>query len=118
MAGREKALQVRFRELARQEQGNKCYYCQVEMSDSCSGLRTACTAEHLTPRSWGGKACRRNIKAACWACNQKRADGAPLHVPSGVKHERNVRKTDADVERAVRKQDEAFARWRQSCLVK
>jgi len=31
-----------------------------------------CTAEHLVARSKGGKACRRNIAAACLLCNVMR----------------------------------------------
>lgn len=88
------------------------------MTDSTSGLPTACTAEHVVPKSWGGKVTRANIKAACYSCNARRADGAPLHTPSGYKHQRNVRKTNADVECAIRKQDERFKMWRQSCPAK
>jgi 5-methylcytosine-specific restriction endonuclease McrA len=88
------------------------------MTDSESGLPTACTAEHVVPTSWGGCTTQANIKAACYSCNHSRADGAPIHQKSGVKHDRNVRITESSIERQERKRNERMSMWRQSCPVR
>ncbi len=65
-------------------QGGRCYYCDLLMWDDAAttapraqrtkaamkGLR--CTAEHLHPRSEGGRNTADNIVAACWYCNNRR----------------------------------------------
>jgi 5-methylcytosine-specific restriction endonuclease McrA len=66
-------------------QSGRCYYCDLPMWDAtldhrlpamCSsrGLPKflQCTAEHLLPRSEGGKDTAENIVAACWYCNTSR----------------------------------------------
>ena len=75
----------RLRTLAFTKQGGRCYYCELPMYESDSAafrrqwnltLRQStsflCTAEHLVPRSEGGKNLQANIVAACRLCNQTR----------------------------------------------
>lgn len=65
-------------------QGGLCYYCGVRMwlSSPCElvehphkskqAARLRCTAEHLEPRSAGGRDTEYNIAAACSHCNHTR----------------------------------------------
>ena len=65
-------------------QGRRCYYCGVTMwllsSDELPGgspsaaaaARLRCTAEHLLPKSEGGKNMASNVVAACAHCNHSR----------------------------------------------
>jgi 5-methylcytosine-specific restriction endonuclease McrA len=66
-------------------QEGRCHYCQYPMwvrdreafaREYGLSLRVArhfqCTAEHLRPRSEGGRNSKSNIVAACLFCNQKR----------------------------------------------
>lgn len=75
----------RLRSLAFQKQVGRCYYCKLPMFEGESAefcrrwkltTRQAksflCTAEHLVPRSEGGKNSQANIVAACRQCNQTR----------------------------------------------
>lgn len=67
------------------EQGGHCFYCALPMWDKATEKNIArqllrkvapkalqCTAEHLHPRSEGGKDTAVNIVAACWFCNTQR----------------------------------------------
>jgi hypothetical protein len=76
----------RSRDHAYLAQDGRCYYCSAPMwlhvpeeltapfphLDGEDVLRLRCTAEHLQPRSKGGKHGRRNIVAACLHCNSAR----------------------------------------------
>uniref|UniRef100_UPI003B518B5F HNH endonuclease n=1 Tax=Roseovarius indicus TaxID=540747 RepID=UPI003B518B5F len=62
-------------------QKGRCYYCGLPMWDApvATASRQArtpkalrCTAEHLLPRSEGGRNTTANIVAACWFCNSRR----------------------------------------------
>lgn len=64
-------------------QGGFCYYCDVRMwlnsaeelglpECSAAARRLQCTAEHLVPRSEGGRDSATNIVAACAHCNHTR----------------------------------------------
>lgn len=69
----------RHRLKAAERQGWRCYWCGVPMkihehSDHVSHPPDTLTAEHLTPRSKGGRNTKDNIVAACLRCNQDRAD--------------------------------------------
>jgi hypothetical protein len=76
---------LHLRRIAARKQAYRCYYCERPMCRGAPasfarrhGLSEArarmllCTAEHLVPRSKGGKDCRRNIAAACLLCNAMR----------------------------------------------
>ncbi|PKP97485.1 MAG: restriction endonuclease [Alphaproteobacteria bacterium HGW-Alphaproteobacteria-13] len=67
------------------QQKGRCCYCQQPMwannpakfarKHRISGKQARflqATAEHLTPRSEGGKDRKANIAAACWFCNTRR----------------------------------------------
>ena len=60
-----------LREFMQEMQKNRCFYCTIEMTPAGKGRR-ACSAEHLTPRSKGGKTNIHNIVAACVGCNSTR----------------------------------------------
>jgi 5-methylcytosine-specific restriction endonuclease McrA len=75
----------RLRSLAFENQRGRCYYCALPMfeGDPVAFCRLwkltprqsksfLCTAEHLIPRSEGGKNSKANIVAACLQCNQTR----------------------------------------------
>jgi len=75
-----------LRQRASARQQHRCYYCNLPMWQdnadkfsvrhgiSCRMARQfQCTAEHLIPRSAGGRTTRTNIVAACLHCNQTRS---------------------------------------------
>jgi hypothetical protein len=43
----------------------------------CYCGRAADTVDHVVPRSKGGKTCWTNCVAACWPCNNRKADNTP-----------------------------------------
>lgn len=49
-------------------QSGRCFYCKDPLQQSDA------TAEHLIPRSRRGPTDRKNIKAACFRCNNVKAD--------------------------------------------
>lgn len=58
------------------EQRGKCHYCNVQMSMAMrkfahdyTALMTACTIDHIIPRSKGGRNTRTNYVGACLRCN-------------------------------------------------
>jgi 5-methylcytosine-specific restriction endonuclease McrA len=74
-----------LRHLAFQRQSGRCFYCHWPLWSSAaerlvfySGVSNAlsqrfqCTAEHLVPRSEGGRDAAENIVAACMFCNRTR----------------------------------------------
>ena len=88
-------------------QAGRCYYCQVpmwlyvpeELTESLAlthgeAARLQCTAEHLLPRSEGGRDVRDNIVAACVHCNRVRHK---RKVPPAADHYLN------DVRRRVKR---------------
>jgi 5-methylcytosine-specific restriction endonuclease McrA len=67
------------------EQRGRCYYCDLPMWEDATGkgprkhikqtsapTALRCTAEHLLPRSEGGRNTPDNIVAACLFCNNQR----------------------------------------------
>lgn len=64
----------RSRNTAFSRQDGKCYYCGLRMwlSDPTGPAALRCTAEHMKPRSEGGRDCASNIVAACVHCNRTR----------------------------------------------
>lgn len=79
-----------LRRRAFEQQGGRCYYCNVRMwlvtPDELLAVRRSpaaasklqCTAEHLTARCDGGTDAAQNIVAACARCNHARHQ---LHNP-------------------------------------
>ena len=72
----------KLRNAAYSTQEGRCYYCRVpmwlyvpeELTESLDlthgeASKLRCTAEHLTPRSEGGRDVHNNIVAACLHCN-------------------------------------------------
>jgi len=69
------ALQtIRKRKMIAQK--GRCFYCDLPMWDAAAATvgmdALRCTAEHLKPRSEGGKDTSDNIVAACQYCNTMR----------------------------------------------
>src|SRR5690606_35763396 len=74
----------RLRREAFQRQGRRCYYCQVVMwlhkpedlpgrpPSLAAASSVKCTAEHLVPKSEGGRDFANNVAAACDHCNRTR----------------------------------------------
>lgn len=73
-----------LRRQAFSRQGGRCFYCGVRMwlelpaeishpaGSTHIAARLRCTAEHLVPRSGGGRDTSVNIAAACAHCNRTR----------------------------------------------
>ena len=66
----------RLREMAFEEQGGRCFWCERPMRlprpfDDGSDP-TMATAEHLLPIARGGTDERANVVAACAPCNNRR----------------------------------------------
>ena len=92
---------ARLRSKAADAQGDRCYYCEQPMwrdhrrafarrhglSREQSRLFRV-TAEHLVPRSEGGKTSASNIVAACHHCNQQRHRGSAR--PSSEQYRQEV----------------------------
>ena len=70
-----------FREDALAAQRMRCVFCKDKIT------RANATADHLVPRSRGGRTERNNIRAACRPCNDAKSNGNPtwfrdvLHGP-------------------------------------
>lgn len=62
-------------------QGYRCYYCsrQIEVNKPFVSQQRPHTAtlDHYIPLSQGGKNNAQNRVAACYVCNQKKADAMP-----------------------------------------
>jgi hypothetical protein len=67
MSRSERMFLKMYRSDAGIEQKSCCIFCKERM--------TVLTADHVTPRSKGGQTVRRNIKAACYACNMAKGNG-------------------------------------------
>ena len=90
----------RLRFKAFHRQAGRCYYCGVQMwlgdvADFAVRHRLSrgvarwlqCTAEHLKPRSDGGRDSAQNIVAACSYCNLRRHKGrADAPTPDAYRH--------------------------------
>jgi 5-methylcytosine-specific restriction endonuclease McrA len=50
--------------------GHECQYCGEH----------ATTVDHVLPKSRGGKTHYRNLVAACWSCNQRKANRTPAEA--------------------------------------
>ena len=64
ISGAQKRKQIKLREAAAKRQEGRCFHCNLTMKDV--------TAEHLLPKSKGGKVSEANIVAVCRCCNEKR----------------------------------------------
>ena len=87
------ALQmIRKRKMIAQK--GRCYYCDLPMWDVAAATvplkELRCTAEHLHPRSEGGKDISDNIVAACLYCNTMRHRCKQPRSPKA--HRQHVRK--------------------------
>lgn len=86
----------RLRRGACKKQRGLCYYCgfpMVAKLPACSShesKRFQCTAEHLIPKSRGGRVSADNIVAACRFCNESRASMKSVLIPQ--KFRAHVRK--------------------------
>lgn len=82
-----------LRQVAYRAQLGRCFYCSAPMwedepTEFVARYRVSrslafllrCTAEHLDPKSCGGRDSIGNIVAACWFCNQTRHRA---HTPLG-----------------------------------
>ena len=68
MGIRESARRRRAMVEALATQKGRCFYCKSPLSINVA------TADHRTPVAHGGTICRENIAAACYSCNQAKAD--------------------------------------------
>jgi 5-methylcytosine-specific restriction endonuclease McrA len=50
------------------DQNRKCFYCEKSIA------KKYVTADHVIPKSKGGKTIRSNILAACQKCNRAKGD--------------------------------------------
>lgn len=48
-----------------------CVYCKTDLS---AAPTSACTLDHVIPRSQGGSNCHTNLVTACLSCNATRRD--------------------------------------------
>lgn len=60
-----------YREEALAGQRMRCVFCKDKIT------RVNATADHLVPRSRGGRTERKNIRAACKPCNDAKSNGNP-----------------------------------------
>lgn len=58
----------RARDEALLRQKGRCFYCKSPLTANLA------TSDHRVPASKGGTVCRENIAAACYSCNQVKAD--------------------------------------------
>lgn len=68
----------RARKTATRRQEGRCFWCDVDLDRPTSHHSNACTADHVVPRSLGGKN-KGNIVSSCLGCNQARGNN-PLEV--------------------------------------
>lgn len=62
------------------KQNGKCHYCKCTMTE-CDGVTpTSVTLDHVIPLCAGGLNHPSNMVAACFACNQDKADAVPLET--------------------------------------
>ena len=67
----------RLRAKCMEEQGYRCYYCQLPMGEGMvEDLRP--TVEHLVPTSKGGTDEASNMVVACMSCNHTRGNQIPV----------------------------------------
>lgn len=59
----------------------KCYFCERKIfpnkKNDCKPRKSMATIDHYIPTSLGGDDTRDNQVAACYICNQKKADAMP-----------------------------------------
>lgn len=70
-------------------QNGQCIYCGCQMVKASAprgSMQSACTAEHLIPKSEGGGNTAVNIKAACRYCNHTRHKMNPVLSPEAYRH--------------------------------
>lgn len=73
MSRKEKQRLFNLRQEAWFLQKGRCYYCKkpIDLEEPRTGTGMGLSAEHLTPKSEGGKNVKGNIVAAHARCNQK-----------------------------------------------
>lgn len=94
------------------KQGGLCHYCKCQMTD-CDGVSpTSLTLDHVIPLALGGTNHRSNMVAACFACNQNKADKLPFQPQIKRAKRRKTKRVPADfhiqMDRAAAK---AASRW-------
>jgi hypothetical protein len=57
-----------------QAKGWRCFFCGCDLEFVRSGQPNSATADHLWPRSMGGKSEAPNLVVACRSCNEAKAD--------------------------------------------
>lgn len=64
-----------------------CYYCGHPVKKITDGERThdLMTADHVVPRSRGGRSHRKNRVIACFSCDTVKADGNAVEFAEAVK---------------------------------
>jgi 5-methylcytosine-specific restriction endonuclease McrA len=110
---------VRNRDRAFEEQDGLCFYCLVPMTPAGEDLETSCTADHVRPKQMGGTSRADNIVAACFRCNQLKADDGSF---AGIRKRKKRTKlhVPTEIEQAAqeRKREERLAMWRQAVRIK
>jgi hypothetical protein len=89
---------ISLRRRAAHKQGYRCYYCNSPMWEADLAVFAAttqlsmaqaaerrCTAEHLVPKSDGGRDIAANVVAACLFCNRTRHRARNSRAPSDYK---------------------------------
>lgn len=96
------------------KQNGKCHYCQCQMTE-CDGVTpTSVTLDHVIPLAQGGDNHRSNMVAACFSCNQDKADAVLGQTPAKPRKKRKhkAKTTRADVHiQASRAAAKMAARW-------
>lgn len=60
------------------EQNGGCHYCHVPITvKQPRGRQRQATVDHFIPLSRGGTSAKGNLVAACWDCNQRKANKMP-----------------------------------------
>lgn len=96
------------------KQNGKCHYCKCTMTE-CDGVTpTSVTLDHVIPLSQGGLNRRSNMVAACFSCNQDKADAVLYPTPAKrrKKGEQKAKAPSADLHiQASRAAAKMAARW-------
>ncbi|WP_072866627.1 HNH endonuclease [Devosia limi] len=80
---------IKLRDAAFILQNGQCFYCGCQMVKASAprgSMQSACTAEHMIPKSEGGASSSVNIKAACRYCNHTRHKMKPVLSPEAYRN--------------------------------
>jgi 5-methylcytosine-specific restriction endonuclease McrA len=85
-----------LRRQAAKRQGGLCHYCQLPMTP-CDGRSPASeTLDHIVPVSAGGRSNPGNVVAACFTCNQVKADSCQFAPKPVTRRKRRRKSAPAD----------------------